>query len=790
LWHSRLGLVPGTEGTPRDHAKREARAVWVRSGDGDMRWDPDNPLNPPQKLYEPFLASLSEFHRHAIAHLTSNWRTLEGTAPLEVERLALSALGSWFDATGRWEDPPGELGLEEWTNRTTLGRDHYVKVVEAGFLFPFGHRASLVTITERKWQEGMPGRPAALRKRSFIVVREPELRYGTGASDRLARLMPLKRVRLRTLVTPPIDKVTKEGPFLVVVQSKPFPFAVEADDGHGNQTHFSLPLVFVASGQVNEMGVKAATDELKANGLHRADLGGSPLALVPEDDSESGKATFPVADAAFGASLGGPLRAGFHPVLLDAHIRLPAVEIATGQGEMKQVGYHPAYREHGLGAGNPGEVFASLLAPLKLGLGDAADKAGGLLSPSMDVVGLSRATGPLGGNDLDGLSRGIFNPEAFFPDSAKLLGLLALRKVLKQPPGPTGQLKAPKLVTKQLPDVPLAAEWKFEPELQPYPTPNPVFVPKGGARLTLYAYAEAKGAKPKAFVESTLENVELRLVPTFECIVVAVTKARFHAPAGAKPEIDVELGKMAFVGPLSFVETLSDTLPLESFSKAAAVEVTPQRIATGFSIALPDISVGMFALQHVSTGARLELPFTGAPLTVSFNFCARNEPFLLTVSAFGGGGFFLMRVDPEAVQRLEASFEFGASLSINLGVASGGVHVMAGVYFAFETGKGALLMGYFRLGGNVSVLGLISVSIELYLSLSYEPESGKAVGRATLTVEIELCLFSTSVEISCERKFAGSKSDPPFEALLAPYKDPDDETLTIDPWADYCRAYA
>lgn len=789
LWHSRLGLSPREEGTPRDHAKREARAIWVRDVERDGLWNSHNPLNPPPDLDEPFLASMSEFDRHAIAHLTSNWQALDGTAPLEVERLALSALGGWLDATGRWDERPDELPLEEWTNRTALGRDHFVKLVYEGAAWPLGHRLSYVKITERKWQEGIPGRPAALRQRYEVIVRDPELHYGTGTADAFARLMPFKRVRLLTLVASRVDRPTDESLFPVTVEGQPFRFAVEAEDGHGNQTRFSMPLVFIAPARVNDAGMGIASAEFKAGGGHGVGLGGSPVALVPEGSGEKGGTTFPVARVAFAARLGGGLRAGFHPELLEADVGLPAVEIATGQGATTPVKYHSAYREHGLGGANPGEVFAELLQPPKLELGAAADKAGGLLSPSMAIAGLSRATGPLG-DDLKGLAGGVFDPDAFFDGAAKLLGTIELRKVLELVTQGPLEKKAPKLVTQQLPDVPLAAEWTFTPKLKKYPSDKPVFVPKGDARLTLRAYAEAKGPQPKAFVECTLENVELHLIADFKCIVVPIEKMHFLAPAGKKPDIDVVLGEIAFVGPLSFVEELRRYLPLDGFSDPPALEVTPQGIASGFSIALPDIAVGMFALQHVSVGARLELPFTDDPLTATFNFCARNEPFLLTVSAFGGGGFFLVKVDPKLVQRLEASFEFGAAISMNFGVASGGVHVMAGIYFAFETGKGALLTGYFRVGGNVSVLGIVSVSIELYLGLTYESASGKAVGRATLTVEIELCLFSTSVEVSCERKLAGSAGDPPFEKLLAPYEDPDEPTRTIDPWADYCRAYA
>ena len=53
---------------------------------------------------------------------------------------------------------------------------------------------------------------------------------------------------------------------------------------------------------------------------------------------------------------------------------------------------------------------------------------------------------------------------------------------------------------------------------------------------------------------------------------------------------------------------------------------------------------------------------------------------------------------------MEAAFEFGVTASIDLGVASGGVHIMAGIYFKLErkepgTDLAPTLSGYLRMGG-------------------------------------------------------------------------------------------
>ena len=54
---------------------------------------------------------------------------------------------------------------------------------------------------------------------------------------------------------------------------------------------------------------------------------------------------------------------------------------------------------------------------------------------------------------------------------------------------------------------------------------------------------------------------------------------------------------------------------------------------------------------------------------------------------------------------------------------------MIGVYMRLE-GDGGSLAGYFRLRGEVDVLGIISASIELYLELKYVFDTGKMHGLA------------------------------------------------------------
>jgi hypothetical protein len=119
-------------------------------------------------------------------------------------------------------------------------------------------------------------------------------------------------------------------------------------------------------------------------------------------------------------------------------------------------------------------------------------------------------------------------------------------------------------------------------------------------------------------------------------------------------------------------------------------------------------------------------------------------------------------------------------------VARGEVHALGGVRFVAAGGSIAI-DGYLRIGGSVEVLGLVSVSIELMVTLSYRSDN-KLVGRATIVVEIDLTLYSDKVEIdSGEWVLAGSiqrgltRSATPLD---------EDNQAALQAWKEYREAFA
>jgi hypothetical protein len=103
-------------------------------------------------------------------------------------------------------------------------------------------------------------------------------------------------------------------------------------------------------------------------------------------------------------------------------------------------------------------------------------------------------------------------------------------------------------------------------------------------------------------------------------------------------------------------------------------------------------------------------------------------------------------------------------------------------------GDDCTLTGFLRIGGELNVLGIVSVSLELELSFTYESAGNKCTGQAKLTIEIEIAFFSWSFSTTVEKEFAGGGSpralagtnDYSFQGMM-PVK---------DYWDAYCEAFA
>jgi len=768
--------------------------------------------------------------------------------PVQAEQLMLSPLGGWLKSRGHWTPPyevkmvrvgtidfgqmfnpdhflgardrapaaarpglapidlrlkvPGtrtekgeQLDLSEWVHVATQGRDHYVRIVYEGELWPFRHRAALIKVTERQFREPPTGGIGAyLIQHMFIVVREPVKTF-----EKDNRAMPLKRVELTTRVTPDIAQpaiigTTKRSFWVKLGSGENFQFHAIAQDITGKSIDFTIPLIFVSISDLTPAGMQAVAGayndpaNLNARG---AKIPGQKVAFAAPnpDAAKRNENTALITESLnfLADEKGNP------PRLLKADVRIPQVQELLGTDQPTTIRLFKDYVDGDFDAGSG--VFAEIASPdgsasTQLGVNFSADKAGGIATPNLGVSALTREHGPVAGTVADAAADN-FDPAQFFPKgSASLFGSFDIGELLLG--GALGD-QAPQMrtaITDASPDKLVTTTLDWNPEVKEVSIGPAKFLPDANANFLVHGeitkvIPAAGGSKPGTFkFHGELTDFDVTIL---DSLTVSFTKFAFTSVNGAKPDVTVALdpiNPIQFKGDLSFVEELRNAIPPGLFGDGPSLDLSPTGIRAGFAVALPPLAIGVFALKDVSLGAALTLPFLDGKPVFDFNVSERAHPFLLTVAIFGGGGFFHLQLDTAGLKELEAALEFGAAAAIDIGVASGEVHIMAGIYFSLQRKDPsgdlrATLAGYLRMGGSLSVLGLIHISVEFNLTFAYQ-DVKKAYGRATLTVEVEVAFFHKSVELSVERKFGGDNGDPTFIDIYR----------TAVPWNEYASAFA
>jgi hypothetical protein len=839
LWHTRLARFrPVRAGaSPSVTETSEADPLPLRA-----IWSPDfvtnGPLPPHADDDLPFRSAMTARDRDQIVILTSGFSGYElastrgnktySPVPIEASKLYLSALGGWLSSNGSWPGgvfynyppfilppfplekkaiprargpqareaitwPVAPLDLVAWRHVATQGRDHYVRIVYEGYLYPFGHAASLIKVTERdvKSPDGvaLTSPVAYMRQRMFIVVREPLKSYAGAHYTHHGREMPLQTVRIDTKTTPDIDPPMFIGggaSFWVDVGGGTFGFKLTATDLAGSQIDILAPLIFVSLSETNLSLPKSAY--AADNSQRRCVVRGRKVAYA---DPNAGDTAFKTASLYFDSEITKPdppwPTAPFLPTLDLASVTVDSVSQLLGRQVAILIAYYPPYLRKGMDP-NAGVIVNIVGAPP--GVAFSADKSGGFATPNISLTALSARKGLVSGHP-DLAAKGKINPAKYFGAvDAKLFGTIPLGSLIPIDPKTllaNAKLNAPEIRSRLLPNPqnPTSAVTyiSWVPQITSY-SKQPVtitFRPESIFTLNVTITRTLDGAPPTSKAVGKLTNFDLTLLGVVGLSMDSIT---FTSQNHKKTMVTVDLAAsnaIVFQGPLAFIQTLAQILPPGLFGGSGpSIEPTSTELKISYTLGLPPITCGMFSLQNIAIMTGLDLPYVDGKPGFEFAFASRSSPFLVTVEIFGGGGFVHVVLDADGVEMVEGSIEFGGNFAFDIGVASGGVHAMAGVYFQLK-GSYSDLTGFVDIGGEVSVLGIISISIDLNLSLSWQhSKSGNVIqGRATLSISVHIIFFSVSVSVSVEKSFSAGGGDPQVRQLV-----------DASQWERYAAAFA
>jgi hypothetical protein len=838
LWHTRLGVRTPLAGAPG--------AFFVDERDSDANlavrgvravWSPDWPT----PAANPFVRSAvtPDDRKNIVANTADFSQTTPTFMPqaVFVRRLMLSGPGGWLDGRGLWTNPANSLA--EWRHLAAHGRDQYVRIVHRGHLFPFGHRASLFAISERKFSGDLGGDPAANTAYVFeqfvVVITQPVCRYPdlASSSPKHGRDFPFTEVELTTLVTPTLDPpqahaISSSGStvmaFWIYQQGgTPLLFPMRSRDRDTTADPRGRPIVFEAAAifldeqaTFADLAAAASAYDNDPDGLFTVRLGGQKVVLAAS--STVGDTTYEVESVSFQAgafavpagAADDPTRnaLGIYPSVSRAAVHLPAVrQLATGPVDQTvPIAFEPNYLTTAGPdfADNVGEVFATLVTPLAISFD--GDRATGIAAPDMAISGLSRKLGTVAG-DFTQLATGAATPKFaagdFFKGAAPtLLGGITLPQVIDDVPGVAARDAAPALTvdTSDPTKIRTRLSWappvkdggliQFTDRLKSLTLESTVVTPVGAGQ-------------PDAVTSGVLTGFKLNFA---EFVTVAIDRLEFTARRGQKPQLILTLAPDAvqLTGQLDFLQVLMKQLK-GLLGGGPSLDIDGAVVKASYALAIPALGIGVFSLQNIRLGVGISVPLSNAPVGLRFNFAEKDHPFQLAISLLGGGGFFAVEATTAGIQRLELAVEAGAVVALDLGVASGSAHVMIGIYFSFATVK-QIITGYVRAGGELTILQLVSLHVELYLGLTYQSVNGQQTiwGEASLTIEVAVSFLHKSVTVSMRREFvvSGAGAARPLRAVARRARlslgapTPTGPAVTIglmlddQDWRDYAVAFA
>ncbi|GAA3464270.1 twin-arginine translocation signal domain-containing protein [Saccharothrix longispora] len=869
LWHTRMGARTAG-GEVDDHAEgRTVRAVWLT--DPQMATWAQNPSSVPTGNTDDVDHLLTAKQRFSIVRLSSDPTLRAGLdaslpKPIDVAELTLSSLGATLDADARWNYPANAaLDLRGWQHRTTWGRDHFVRTQNAGFLFPYGHRAALVQVAERQVArrpnpDGSPG-PwyAYLRRTEYVVVQQPVRTYqGDGAMPRAGRKLPFTAVRVLTRATPPLttDRIDFANPGGAVnsfvprvagAPGTPFAFHLRGTDHDGHEVDFTAPVVFVpdatAAGSTTLLNaIQTAyntSTSPDAVAVRSVDTGGRRIALASRGPNPMGSTTANAdrlvlnSEAALGdrAALLAAGKAPFYPHLERAVLRLPEVAALTG-GSVAATAFEYAsvYLTNGIDhALNRGGVYLTVhpsASPPALDFSAAA--TGGVATPGGAIRGLSAPKGPITADPIQ-VAKELYDPAQMFGDvdKAKVLGGIPIKDLLPVfDPNTTNPDAAPTLNHRYREDI-SASEWTviWTPKVEAGPKQLPVFEPlplptsEPSARtltvLAVHTSPDKAGVDASYRVHGEVRDFALHLFGKqgrWRVISLVFDNLRFTQATGAKTTVDCRIREVSFHNAFKFVEELAEMCSF--LGGKVDIAVGSGGVQAGLRFAVPTVALGVFELKELVVHAAVAVPFDGSAVRVTFDLNTRDRPFNLRISWFTGGGYAGIALGADGLERLEVGFTFGAALSLDVGVASGGVEAVGGICYVLERVKvvenGAEvvrqqvgLTAFLRLRGSLRFLGLVKVSVEFYLGLTYQEKadgSSVLVGEASVTVSIEVWLFSETFTVRTRRELAktaapaarGTSGRDRAALAAAPEvpSHPFGAAFTQQDWTEYCAAFA
>lgn len=737
------------------------------------------------------------------ANLVSNM----AIAPLTAPRLWLSSSGAMGRLVGTWDSAPS---LTKYRHTVQTGRDVEVEVYDTGYLFPFGHRASIVTIAEREFSAAA-NTVAPMRTRTFLMIDEPRVESTRTGTSFSGHLLPFTAVRATVDENDEISTVAVDdgtvipGAFTINRTASGAPLRVQyrGTDHDGDPITFELPATFISQGEAFKVGANDPVARLRTwynataqKTRREAEMKGQMIAYAPPlngigtTSKQSFTVEFTVAAPLGGTTeldMEGDLSPAAFPTMAKARVSDPGV----GGRARFNVTYPDRYRDHGNTATNFDKVY------LQLGTTQVSSIGGD--TPVRGVANLELKTEVFNQTSGAGLARDNANetwdPTEALGTASEIIGGISLQDVLDvfSGPNPVPGVDIPGLTT-TVDGNTITTVYSFSPALKENESVGFFTTADSRAEIAITNVVSIDGSTdPEQSVEACLYDFTLSFLPGAANPIVDVHFVKACALLSTSSGLDVtsEVDEVTLHGALGY---MADLFGGAGF-REPSIDVSDAGIELGVGLKLPNVSIGVLTVKGIVIDFGLFIPLQPLPGWLQIDLGTKPEPLVLSVMSFGGTFYagILVHYGPHRVPGTDV-IKVGISIyweiiKIDMIIAKATVTLRVAADFEL-VGEDVVFTGRVSIEGLISFGGFIDVSLTAQLSLTYRSASETLALKGTLFWDVDtplggpdgkVQLGSTTIEIgngsSSRRTRAGG--DPSFGALYS-----------ADTWSEYCAAFA
>lgn len=741
-------------------------------------------------------------------------------APATARRLWLTPHGANARIDGSWQNL-------DWSQETAWGRDELVHLATRCTILPFGHRATWVDTSARRWVTDASGvTTAVMVTEQYLTIDDSTVVLDPATQPFEGRAMPFATVTAEA--QGPIATVREtitgiaQGDAWIPRRAGSLPanvfVAYTATDVAGNPpVTFNLPAVIVTDEAAAVPSVRNALDAFYASAssaIYRNVSLSSDLAWAPEQVAGSGRTRLWTSSLELQidpAPPGAPSLLA--PVVTGGKVRLPDIEppgVHPSQLTL-DVSFPDVWLDGGFGGDNPDLTYLEVETPRLFPLGN---EARAVMTPDILAGSLNQTLGI--GPELDDLVGGLpdtseWSPEKAFGEAAEILRGIALAAIVNTVTDLTSArlgIDIPELKVIALPDE-LRTEYRWCPdELNEIPIAG--FYPSDDSRLCISleaVVALSPQVQAGATVEFSVTDFTLMVPPLLGIVELDVAELRGVQPSGGPTDLTFDITAWRLGGILDWLEPVVKFL--SPGGKAFDLDIDLDAIDTSLTLPAPELDFGVLKVTGLAIDLAGRFPFRGVEEpVVGFGIGKPQNPVTVKVLQFEGGFFARFDFTTQGLEKVRIQARAAADLvTIDIKVAKAYCRVEIMAEFRLDSGK-VTFIGELALEASFNVLGLVGATLRIVGRVEYK-EISKTVtisGRIEWSVTA-LFTFSGTVPLgSIEFALGGQSSGSgggTSSALGLSARSGNAPAVgvgaggttfgdlhTADTWADYVRKFA